>query len=137
MAGFACKHIAATPATWGHAIDVPLFDLYELSSSAQAEVILLPGANMSTQGPMLLPPIASPDLKIERLSFLSVEPTVIAEGEFAGESLQASVPVLPAAATTTIPFFTALSTASFHASPCLEEPRLILNTAGISTFEMA
>ena len=42
---------AATPATWGEAIEVPLMVLVALSLVFQAEVMPRPGAKMSTQEP--------------------------------------------------------------------------------------
>ena len=42
---------AATPATWGLAMDVPLMVLMAVVLVCQAEVILEPGANTSTQVP--------------------------------------------------------------------------------------
>ena len=49
--GFAASARAATPATWGDAIEVPLMVLVAVELLFQAEVMLLPGAKISTQDP--------------------------------------------------------------------------------------
>lgn len=67
----------ATPATCGHAIDVPEMVLTSVSEPVQAAVMLEPGAWMSTHGPLLLNPLFA--------SVLVVEPTVMALGVDAGE----------------------------------------------------
>jgi len=63
-----------------------------------------------------------------------VAPTVIAEGTYAGEYLQASgrlvLPELPAATTTVTPAATALSMATFTVDTMPRPPRLALKTAG-------
>merc|ERR1719401_1298921 len=66
----------------------------------------------------------------ERLSRLSVEPTVIADGTKAGENLQASVLLLPPATTTVTPAATAPSTACTMAAWLPNPPKLMLATAG-------
>jgi len=67
----------ATPATCGHAIDVPEADLVARSEFTHAAVILEPGAWMSTQDPWFENPLLA--------SVLVVEPTVRASGADAGE----------------------------------------------------
>lgn len=42
---------AAAPATWGHAMEVPEMVLDAVSDHFQAEVMSLPGANISKQDP--------------------------------------------------------------------------------------
>lgn len=49
--GLACNASAATPATWGDAIEVPLMVLVAVVLPIQAEVMLEPGAKISTQLP--------------------------------------------------------------------------------------
>ncbi len=49
--GCACRYRAATPATWGVAMEVPLMVLLALLLPIQAEVMLEPGANTSRQEP--------------------------------------------------------------------------------------
>lgn len=49
--GLACKAKAATPATWGEAMEVPLMVLVAVLLVIQAEVMLEPGAKTSTQLP--------------------------------------------------------------------------------------
>ena len=72
----------------------------------QAEVILSPGAKISTIEPILE--------KLERASVFVEEPTVIACGVLAGENKLASAPLLlPAATAITIPSLIQLTTASF------------------------
>ena len=71
------RYKAATPATWGEAIEVPLMVLIAVVEVCQAEVIDDPGAKMSTHDPKLE--------NEERASVLVVEPTVIADGVDAGE----------------------------------------------------
>ena len=87
--GFADSASAAAPATCGDAIEVPLMVLVAEFPPIQAEVMLLPGAKMSTQLPKFE--------KDERASFWVVEPTVIASGVRAGEPLHALALSLPAA----------------------------------------
>lgn len=53
-------------------MEVPLIVRSSVSEEAPEDTILLPGAKMFTQGPMLL--------KRDLASLLSVEPTVIADG---------------------------------------------------------
>jgi len=91
---------AATPETWGHAIEVPLRVAKDESLRGDAEKTSEPGAKMSMQLPMLL--------KLDRWSALMVmDATVIACGMFAGAYAHASGwavrPLLPAATTTVTP----------------------------------
>ncbi len=78
------RYSAAAPATCGVAIEVPLMVFSSESLPIQADVMLLPGAKMSTQVPMLE--------KLDRASVLVVEPTVMASCVRAGELLHASAP---------------------------------------------
>jgi len=48
-----CRYSAATPATWGVAIEVPLMVASEVSSWYEAETMEEPGAKMERQAPML------------------------------------------------------------------------------------
>lgn len=79
--GLLCLYSAATPATWGDAIEVPLMVAVAVSLVYQAEVMLEPGAKRSRHVPQFE--------KEERTSVLVVEPTVIAAATRAGETLQA------------------------------------------------
>ena len=79
--GFVSRNNAATPATCGDAIDVPEIVLVAVSLVRHAEVMPLPGAKISTQVPKFE--------NDERVSVVVVEPTVIAAGARAGETLQA------------------------------------------------
>src|SRR5689334_4139261 len=49
--GFAYRYRAATPATWGDAIDVPLMVLVALLVVSHALVMFSPGAKISRQVP--------------------------------------------------------------------------------------
>jgi hypothetical protein len=71
------------------AIDVPEMVLVAVSLVFQEEVMLLPGAKTSTQGPKFE--------NDERASVVVVEPTVIAFATREGEPLQAFVFSFPAA----------------------------------------
>ena len=79
--GFVSRNNAATPATCGDAIDVPEIVFVAVSLVLHADVILLPGAKMSTHVPKFE--------NEERVSLVVVEPTVIALAARAGETLQA------------------------------------------------
>ena len=70
-------------------MDVPLIVFVAVSLVFQDEVMLDPGAKMSTQVPKLE--------NDERASLLVVEPTVFAEATRAGELLHALALELPAA----------------------------------------
>ncbi len=75
--GFPSRYNAATPATCGDAIDVPLMVAVAVLLSSHAEVMELPGAKISRQLP-----------KFEydaRASEFVVAPTVIAVATRAGE----------------------------------------------------
>ena len=87
--GFVSRNNAATPATCGVAIDVPEIVLVAVSLVLHADVMLLPGAKMSRQVPKFE--------NEERASVVVVEPTVIAFGTRAGETLQAFWFSFPAA----------------------------------------
>jgi hypothetical protein len=87
--GFPCRYSAATPTTCGVAIDVPLIVLVAVALVYHADVMLEPGAKMSTQVPKLE--------NEDRASVLVVEPTVIAGAARAGEAVQALTLLLPAA----------------------------------------
>jgi hypothetical protein len=80
--GFVSRNSAATPVTCGVAIDVPEIVLVAVSLVFHDEVMLLPGAKMSTHVPKFE--------NEERASVIVVEPTVIALGARAGETLHAS-----------------------------------------------
>src|SRR5918993_834538 len=86
--GFVSKNRAATPATCGDAIEVPEIVFIAVSLRCQDEVMLEPGAKISTHVPKFE--------NDERASVLVVEPTVIALATRAGEKPQASVLTLPA-----------------------------------------
>src|ERR1044071_2680815 len=82
--GLFCKYSAATPATCGVAIDVPLMVFVAVSDVYHEDSIEEPGAKMSTHVPMF-----------EKSDFASVEvvePTVSAAATRPGDSVQASTP---------------------------------------------
>ena len=87
--GLLCRTRAATPATCGLAIDVPLKVAVAVSLVRQADTMLEPGAKISTT----LPKFEND----ERASFIVEEPTVMAALTRAGEELEAFVFELPAA----------------------------------------
>jgi hypothetical protein len=97
-AGVWCPYdicVATTPETTPAAIEVPEAKAAELLAPIQADRVSDPGAMMSTQ----LPEFeygAQP-------SVAELAATVIAAGTLAGETLQALVPVFPAATTNTKP----------------------------------
>src|SRR5215212_4511450 len=97
-----------------------------VSDEAHAEVIEEPGAKMSTHVPKFE--------KDERASELVVEPTVMAAGVRAGETLQAFWFSLPAATAKVTPALMALLTAVSSAEEA-PPPRLMLATAGSTRFE--
>ena len=80
--GFVSRNNAATPVTCGVAIEVPEIVLVAVSLVFHDDVMLLPGAKMSTQVPKFE--------NEERASVVVVDPTVIALGARAGETLHAS-----------------------------------------------
>lgn len=75
--GFAASVSAAAPTTWGVAIDVPLIVLVAVLLLYQADVMLTPGARMSTQVPKLE--------KLAAASLFWVAPTVMPSATRAGE----------------------------------------------------
>jgi hypothetical protein len=79
--GLTSRNNAATPVTCGVAIDVPEIVFVAVSLVFHDEVMLLPGAKMSTHVPKFE--------NEERASVVVVEPTVIALAVRAGETLQA------------------------------------------------
>ena len=79
--GFVSRNNAATPVTCGVAIDVPEIVLVAVSLVRHDDVMLLPGAKMSTHVPKFE--------NEERASLVVVEPTVIAFAVRAGDTLQA------------------------------------------------
>lgn len=87
--GLLCRNLAATPATCGVAIDVPLSVAVAVSLVRHADMMLEPGAKISTT----LPKFEND----ERASVLVEDPTVIAAATRAGEELDAFVFALPAA----------------------------------------
>ncbi len=126
VAGEACgdpvRYSAATPATWGAAIDVPLIVAVAVSEECPADLMLDPGANRSRHVPKFE--------KDERASVDVVAPTVSASGVRPGESLHAFAFALPAASEYVTPsaieVFTAWSSAEDG-----EPPRLMFATAGV------
>ena len=90
----------------GLAMLVPLIVLVAVFEELHADLMLEPGANMSTQLPWLL--------NDDSMSELVVEPTVIAVDSDAGDFVHASTLSFPAATTTTIPASTAFFTAVFR-----------------------
>src|SRR5262245_57066743 len=109
------------PATCGVAMEVPLIVLLSASPVFQDEVMLWPGAKMSTHPPKLE--------NEARASVLVVAPTVMASAARAGEVLHASLLSLPAAIAYTTPAATERRTASSSARSA-PPPRLMLATAG-------
>ena len=87
--GFVSRNKAATPVTCGVAIEVPEIVLVAVSLVFHDDVMLLPGAKMSTQVPKFE--------NEERASVIVVEPTVIALATRAGDVLHASRLSFPAA----------------------------------------
>ncbi|MDX6720335.1 MAG: hypothetical protein QOJ63_2589 [Solirubrobacteraceae bacterium] len=88
-AGLPCRYSAATPATCGVAIDVPLIVLVAVSDVYQEDWMLDPGANRSTQVPKFE--------NDERASVDVAAATVSALATRAGEVAQASALSFPAA----------------------------------------
>src|SRR5258705_329233 len=87
--GFVSKNSAATPATCGVAMEVPEIVLVAVSLVFHEDVMLEPGAKISTHVPKFE--------NDERASVVVVEPTVIALATRAGDELQASALLFPAA----------------------------------------
>src|ERR1044072_5626779 len=120
--GLNCLKSAATPATCGEAIEVPLNVAVAVSELNHEDKIPEPGAKMSKHVPKLE--------NDERASLVVVDPTVIALAARAGDELQASALLLPAATAIGTPEFARLFTA---VSSALEAPppRLMFATAGL------
>src|SRR5687767_9075643 len=123
--GFDSRNSATTPALCGAAIDVPSIVLVAASLVFQADVMATPGANQSTQAPMFE--------NHARLSALSVAPMVSALGALAGDCVQASIALLPAAMEYVIPAAIEAATAASRSGNELP-PRLMLATAGNTAF---
>jgi len=123
--GFACLYNAATPATCGDAIDVPLKVAVAVVEVHHADRIPEPGANRSTH----VPKFENED----RASDVVVEPVVIAFAARAGDDVHASVLLLPAATAIGTPAFDRLFTAVSRVLDA-PPPRLILATAGAMKF---
>src|ERR1700694_3205841 len=87
--GLTWRYSAIVPATCGVAIDVPLIVFVADALPIHADLMFTPGALMSTQLPRL-----ENDAKP---SLMAGAPTVIACGALAGEKVQASALLLPAA----------------------------------------
>src|SRR5206468_5388053 len=116
---------AETPVVCGVAIDVPLIVFVAVLLEYQSEVMFTPGPKMSTHVP-----------KFEndaRVSVLSVAATVIAAATRAGEVVQASVLLLPAAMQNVTPELIAPLTASSRAWEA-PPPSDMLATAGWMEF---
>src|SRR3954464_2526106 len=117
--GFLDSRTAAAPVTCGVAIEVP--EIVFVPPPSQSEVTLTPGAKRSTQEPKLE--------KDARRSVVSVAPTVRAAGTRAGEVVQASALLLPAA--TAIVTLSAMTRWTAASTLLLTPPpRLMLATAG-------
>src|SRR2546423_9634004 len=106
-------------------MEVPEIVFVAVSLVFQDEVMLEPGAKISRQVPTLE--------NDERASVLVVEPTVIAAATRAGDCVQASVLLLPAAIEYVTPELIELLTAVSSADDA-PPPRLILATAGLMWF---
>jgi hypothetical protein len=117
-----CRYRAATPATCGVAIDVPLIVFVAVSLVDHADVMLEPGAKMSTT----LPKFENDD----RASVLVDDPTVIASLTRAGEKLLAFAFELPAAIAYVTPAAMELRTA-VSSDGDTPPPRLMFATAGL------
>jgi len=98
---------AAMPATCGQAIDVPEIVFVAVFEPIQADMMLLPGANVSTHVPKFE--------NVERASAFVLEPTQMPKGAEAGEKVHAFALLFPAATTITAPARLAPSTASLEA----------------------
>src|ERR1044071_637766 len=120
--GLNCLYSAATPATCGEAIEVPLNVAVAVSELKYDDRIPEPGAKMSRHVPKFE--------NEERASLVVVEPTVIAFAARAGDCVHASVLLLPAATAIGTPELARLLT---DVSSALEAPppRLMLATAGL------
>jgi hypothetical protein len=119
--GLPCSIRAATPATCGDAIEVPLSVAVAVSLVNHAEGMLEPGAKISTTLPKLE--------NDERASLIVDDPTVIASATRAGDELAAFVFELPAATAYVTPAAIELRTAESRAVEA-PPPRLMFATAG-------
>jgi hypothetical protein len=119
--GFCDNANAATPATCGAAIDVPDIERVALSEVCPADTMLEPGAKTSKHEPKLE--------NEDRSSLEVVEPTVMASGSPAGDTVHALTLELPAATTNVTPSATPRATARSSAAE-RGPPRLMLATAG-------
>lgn len=120
-AGFCDKAKAATPATCGAAIDVPDIVRVAVSDECPADTMLDPGANTSRQEPKFE--------KDDRSSLDVVDPTVIASGSPAGDTVHALTLEFPAATTKVTPSEIPRETAKSRAAE-RGPPRLMFATAG-------
>src|ERR1051325_7757061 len=109
--GLNCLYSAATPATCGEAIEVPLNVAVAVSELNQDDRIPEPGAKMSRHVPKFE--------NEERASLVVVEPVVIAFAAGAGEEFHAFSLLFPAATATGTPELLRLLTA---VSSALEAP---------------
>jgi hypothetical protein len=116
------NNTAATPATWGAAIEVPEMVFVAVELPIQDEVMAEPGAKMSRQVPVFE--------KEDLASVMVVEPTVIALAARAGEELQALALLFPAATAITTPSLITFCTAASSAA-LAPPPRLMFATAGV------
>lgn len=123
--GLNCLYSAATPATCGEAIDVPLKVAVAVLEVNHAERMPEPGAKRSRQ----VPKFENDD----RASVVVVEPTVIAFAARAGDELQALALLFPAATAIGTPEFARLLTAVSSADE-IPPPKLMLATAGLIRF---
>src|ERR1044072_5944484 len=87
--GFACRYLAASPATCAAAIAVPVLVVVAVSSEIAAVGMSCPGANTSNTDPKF-------DV-LTRPSIVFVPPTVIAAATLAGDFVPAPTFMSPAA----------------------------------------
>src|SRR6185369_14716740 len=120
--GLNCLYSAATPATCGEAIEVPLNVAVVVSELNQDDKIPEPGAKMWRHTPKLE--------NDARASLVVVAPTVIAFAARAGDVLHASALLLPAATAIGTPELARLLTAVSRALEA-PPPRLMFATAGL------
>ena len=120
--GFACLYNAATPATCGDAIDVPLNVAVAVSELNHDDRIPEPGANRSRHVPKFE--------NDERASVVVVEPTVMAFAARDGDELHALAFEFPAATAIGTPELERLLTAVSNADDA-PPPRLMFATAGL------
>ena len=117
--GQAVNAIAAAPAAWGLAIDVPLIVCLAVDEPSPAPTMDSPGAKRSTQEPKLE--------NQARESDWVEAPTVNADGSRAGETSHAFCASLPAATATMNPSAVSWATALSRVEDALP-PRLKLTT---------